>query len=114
MNASKSVTAMFVSKPLLTVTTSGTGTVTSNPAGINCPADCSEHYDTGTVTLTANPGADSTFAGWTGCDVVEADGSCTMTMNGDRSVTATFDDPVILAPSNRKTLFDILHTTRLN
>jgi large repetitive protein len=100
MNASKSVTATFVSKPLLTVTPSGTGsgTVTSNPAGINCPADCSEYYDTGTpVTLMATPAAGSTFTGWS----VDCSGllTCSLTMNGNKSVTATFEPLVPTGPT---------------
>ncbi len=39
--------------------------MTSSPAGINCGNDCIEPYNEGTsVTLTANPAAGSTFAGW--------------------------------------------------
>jgi hypothetical protein len=93
MNASKSVTATFVSKPLLTVTLLGTGsgTVTSDPTapGINCPADCSEHYDAGTpVTLMAVPAAGSMFTGWSG----DCSGpTCSLTMNVNKSVTATFE-----------------------
>src|SRR3989344_2652653 len=45
----------------------GSGTVTSSPAGINCGADCSETYNFGTsVTLTATISAGSTFTGWSG------------------------------------------------
>src|SRR2546428_5845093 len=46
---------------------SGSGTVTSTPAGITCGADCSEPYASGTVvTLTATPAAGSVFTGWRG------------------------------------------------
>src|SRR5437016_381023 len=45
----------------------GNGTVTSNPPGIDCGANCSASYDGGTVvTLTATSAPDSTFEGWTG------------------------------------------------
>ena len=45
----------------------GTGVVTSSPAGINCGSDCSESYNSGTsITLTATPDASSTFTGWSG------------------------------------------------
>ncbi|MDQ3783164.1 MAG: hypothetical protein M3349_09570 [Actinomycetota bacterium] len=78
--------------PVLTVTKTGTGTgtVTSNPAGVNCGTDCSEAYTSGTsVTLTAAPAVGSTFAGWSGA--CTGTGSCVVTMDAAKSVTATFN-----------------------
>lgn len=75
----------------LTVTLAGTGSgsVTSSPAGIECGADCSEPYDVGTmVTLTAVASSDSTFTGWSGACTGTA--ACTVTMDAARAVTATF------------------------
>ena len=67
----------------------GTGGVTSAPAGIDCGADCSEIYDSGTVvTLTATAGANSAFTGWTGA--CSGSGGCSVTMDAAKSVTATF------------------------
>ena len=58
---------------------SGSGTITSTPAGIDCGTDCGQDYDYGTnVTLTATPDASSTFTGWNG-DADCSDGSVTMT-----------------------------------
>ncbi|HEX9756173.1 MAG TPA: hypothetical protein VGB26_00060 [Nitrospiria bacterium] len=72
----------------VTLAGSGTGTVNSAPSGINCPGDCSEFYNTGTiVTLTPTPDGGSVFAGWTG-DPDCSDGQ--VTMNGTISCTATF------------------------
>jgi RNA polymerase sigma factor (sigma-70 family) len=69
---------------------SGSGAVTSTPAGIECGATCSATYEHGAVvTLTATAGSDSTFGGWSGA--CSATGSCTVTMRGAASVTATFD-----------------------
>jgi uncharacterized repeat protein (TIGR01451 family) len=95
MDAAKSVTATFnLVQRTLSVSLAGTGTgsVTSSPAGINCPGDCSENYDHGTVvTLTAAPGTGSTFAGWSGdCS---GTGTCMVTMDAAKSVTATFNVP---------------------
>ena len=64
--------------------------MTSDPAGISCGADCSELYDLDEpVTLTADPGANSTFQSWAGCDSVTGN-ECDVTMSSARNVTATF------------------------
>ena len=70
MTAARSVTATFaLSTYALTVTKAGagSGTVTSNPSGINCSTDCTENYNYNTsVTLTAAASTGSTFTGWSG------------------------------------------------
>ena len=77
----------------VSVTGSGTGTVTSNPLGINCGAICSATFASGTVTLTANPGAGSAFTGWSGACV--GTGVCNVNLNAAQSVTATFAPPTL-------------------
>ena len=75
----------------LTVTLSGAGagTVTSDPAGISCGADCAQDVVAGTdMTLTAHPAAGSVFAGWSG--ICAGLGPCVVTMDQAREVTATF------------------------
>jgi uncharacterized repeat protein (TIGR02543 family) len=68
---------------------SGSGTVSSVPAGINCGADCTETFNAGTVVaLTATPSASSTFAGWSGA--CSGTGACHVTINEANDVTATF------------------------
>ena len=94
MSAARSVTATFTRQTFtLTVNKTGiisSGTVTSDPAGINCGATCSAAYNSGTVvTLTATPGFLSVFSGWSGCDTVSGT-TCTVTMSAARSVTANF------------------------
>src|SRR6185295_6872512 len=61
LNSAQSVGANFAQN-LFNVSVSkagsGTGTVTSSPAGISCGATCSASFTSGTlVTLTASPGA---------------------------------------------------------
>ena len=76
----------------LIVTKSGTGTgvVTSQPGGINCGATCSAAYANGTaVTLTPSAASNASFTGWSGA--CSGTGSCVLTMNQARSVTATFN-----------------------
>lgn len=73
----------------LTTSVSGSGAITSAPAGINCGTTCSASYASGaSVTLTAVPSSGHTFAGWGGACAGSA--ACTLTMSAARSVTAAF------------------------
>lgn len=72
------------------------GTVTSEPAGINCGDDCNEDYQAGqVVTLTAHADSSSDFIGWMG-DVpflcMYNDDPCSVTMSRDRDVWVVFID----------------------
>jgi hypothetical protein len=101
MSAAKSVEAEFDAIPQQTLevvkTGSGSGEVTSSPAGIECGATCTAQFNEGaTVILTATPGpptpgSRNTFAGWKGCDTVNAEGNCEVTMSAAKSVEAEFD-----------------------
>lgn len=72
---------------LLTVTLSGTGTVTSSTGSIDCGLICSGNFS-GSVTLTATPASGRYFAGWSGdC---AGTGSCIVTMSAAKNVNATF------------------------
>jgi YVTN family beta-propeller protein len=68
------------------------GTVTSSPLGIGCATDCAQHFGAGRrVTLTAAALPGSRFAGWTGaCAAAGAAATCTIAMDGDREVGASF------------------------
>jgi len=78
----------------VTKTGTGSGTVTSSPAGISCGLDCEGGFAPGTeVTLAATPAAGSTFEGWGGaCQDAPADGPCVLTAGGDLAVTAAFGE----------------------
>ena len=76
----------------LTVSFTGSGRVTSAPAGIACPAACSGQFAAdSTVTLTAIPTPGWSFAGFSGA--CSGTGPCAVSMNGPKSVTATFAPP---------------------
>ena len=74
----------------LTVTKTGSGAVTSVPAGITCGSDCSESYSVGAaVTLTATAASGYDFSGWSG-GCAGAAPTCTLTLSANQTVTATF------------------------
>jgi hypothetical protein len=70
----------------------GAGTVTSSPAGIECGSECQAAFAEGaTVTLSATPGPNTApTVQWTGCDSVNGEGKCIVTMSSAKSVSATF------------------------
>ena len=126
MTQSRTVTATFdlVEPPkyLLSISLAGCGegAVTSSPAGISCPGDCSEnYYDRTAVTLTAGPGPGTVFGGWSvdggACPALSNGGlSCTVGMTQARNINAIFrkvftDDPL----SPRVTLVKAIHVTEL-
>ncbi len=92
MNSVKSLTATFSWPLSVSKSGTGTGTVTSLPAGINCGATCAANYAAGTiVNLTATANSGSSFAGWSGA--ATGTGTANISMNGIKSVTATFTSP---------------------
>jgi len=84
MDAAKSVTATFTLKQYslsLSMNGTGSGSVTANPPG--------GPYNHGTVvSVTATPAASSQFGGWSGA--CSGTGACSVTMDGAKTVTATF------------------------
>jgi len=76
----------------LTVTApaSGMGTITSSPAGINCPTTCSASFNQNAqVTLTETPGTGDFFSGWGGsCSGTST--TCSLKITAATTVNATF------------------------
>jgi hypothetical protein len=97
MTGDRSVSASWVSSTavLLTVSVSGSGTVTGS--GINCPSTCTASQAVNsTALLTATAAAGHTFTGWGGACSGEAS-TCSVLMNEAKSVTATFAPTVQLS-----------------
>lgn len=91
------ITEAGIPQYLLTVTKSGSGSgsVTSSPFGIQCDGSCPSDqapFIAGTqITLTAVENAGSIFTGWSGA--CTGTGTCAVSVNGNTSVVATFDQP---------------------
>ncbi len=70
----------------------GSGSVTSDPGGINCGTACFQPYSRGGhVTLTPKAAPGSVFAGWDGGGCFGYSPTCEVTMNVTQTVVATFD-----------------------
>ncbi len=103
MTAASAAKATFAPAKLLTLLKSGTGTgkVTSTPAGIACTSTCTHLFKTGTVvTLTATPNSGSKFTGWGGA--CSGTGTCVVTMSAAKTVNTTFTPVAALHRSARR------------
>jgi Divergent InlB B-repeat domain len=93
MDQARSVTATFTEITYsldLSKDGAGEGSVTSSPLGISCGATCQADFVHDTVvTLSASASTGSLFAGWSG-EGCTGTGSCHVTMDQARSVSATF------------------------
>ncbi len=108
MSAARSVTAEFAVAPpehfdlALSKSGTGSGTVTSSPAGIDCGSDCLESLENGSsVTLTAKPKPGSSFAGWNDSECWDTS-PCEVRMSEARRVDAKFTKSKL--PSNSFTI----------
>lgn len=81
----------------LSVSVSGSGSITSSPSGINCPSDCSQQYNQGTsVSLTRLASAGWRFKEWSGA--CSGSGACVVSMASSKSVSAVFVEGVVISP----------------
>ncbi len=105
MDKAKTVKAGFAGPQTLTVKNAsvnkGSGTVMSDPAGINCASgSCKGTFAYNTeVTLTASADAGSVFTSWSGC-ASSSDTLCTVTMDKAKTVKAGFAGPQTLTVKN--------------
>ncbi|MET0234102.1 MAG: PKD domain-containing protein [Kibdelosporangium sp.] len=83
------ITAAPQGKPKLTVTAPANGSI--HGPGINCPATCTNTFDLhGHVALTAQPKPGFEFVNWGGACLGTDPTSCQLTMDADKTVSATF------------------------
>ena len=90
VNNGTATTATFLTPFKLTLTTTGLGSVTTDPSGTT-------FLSGSVVTLTATPSAGQTFTGWTGA-CAGTSLTCTLTMNANAAVTAAFTGVVAPPP----------------
>ena len=89
VSANHNVLVRFTTDYNLGVAVTGNGAVTSTPAGISCGATCTAPFRQGTkVNLVPVPANGFVFTGWTGA--CKGTGVCSVTMNSDKAVGATF------------------------
>lgn len=97
MSQARQVTAAFVAVPIgvrhkLTVSTSGQGTVSSQPAGIECGRTCTLDLDAGSqVVLTATPADGHRLVSWGGACAGTSGNRCTLTLSEARTASASFE-----------------------
>ncbi|HEU5318335.1 MAG TPA: choice-of-anchor Q domain-containing protein [Chloroflexota bacterium] len=89
--------AQPTSYPLTVIKTgdgAASGTVTSDPGGISCGANCAYDFPIGqAVTLTASAGSGAVFSGWAGAGCAGT-GTCSVVMSAPVSVTAAFTSTI--------------------
>jgi len=81
----------------LAVSKTGSGTVTSSPAGINCGTSCLVQAS-GTIILTATPAEGSSFLGWSG-DCSGTSTQCSVSVTSYKRVSASFGTSSSTTPS---------------
>jgi List-Bact-rpt repeat protein len=97
----------------VTIQRSGSGTVTSEPARINCGTTCSAEFDEGEqVAFVATPIGGAQFNGWGGaCASAVRNTRCIITIpNNDVTITASFGPPpvpVTVTKSGRGTVTSV-------
>jgi hypothetical protein len=87
----KTCHATFATSLSVTIGGPGFGSITSAPAGIDCPSACTASFPVGTeVTLTGNAPDGQVFAGWHGACEGNGAGPCTRTITAPTNVDGDF------------------------
>nr|WP_277351761.1 protein kinase [Antrihabitans stalactiti] len=87
----------------VSIAKNGSGSVWSDPAGIDCGGKCAESYAPGTkVTFTARPDAGYRFDGWSGA--CSGTGACEVVTDSDVELTASFTANPVVVVANQYTL----------
>jgi hypothetical protein len=91
MDAAQSVSANFEAiHRRLSVAKTGNGEVTSVPSGLKCGDVCTADFVIGAqILLLARPAPGSSLTGWSGACTGSSE-TCTVIMDADRSVSASF------------------------
>jgi len=110
MNNSATDTTTVLSLVTLTVTVNGNGAVNSTPNEIACTPACSSTKPLGsTLTLTAVPGIDTRFSGWSdACLACGSNLDCLVTFDATKNCTATFELlPLVSIDNDQTPYYDI-------
>ena len=102
LSAAATVHATFTKKLVLVTikkTGAGTGTVSSSPGSIDCGATCMFSFPAGQqISLSAMADAGMAFTGWSGAGC-SGTGPCLFTPTSATTVTATFQDLIVVSAS---------------
>jgi uncharacterized repeat protein (TIGR02543 family) len=109
LSSDRSVAASFTAAATNTLTVTVTGGGSVSGGGITCGAGTTcdrEEPPNATVTLTESPQSGYAFTGWSGGSCSGTQTTCTVTMDADRSVIATFDPlvPVVITVNGSGTV----------
>ena len=85
----------------ITVTLNGQGSITSNPAGINCGDVCSATFSANQlVTFTVGQSDGNSFTGWGGDCSGTTGSTCQVTINSAKNISANFVPNYLLTVTN--------------
>ncbi len=103
MDSDKQCTVIFTGRHKLSVQKQGDGTITSEPAGINCGTDCEEEFNASTqVKLTAQANNGFAFTKWAD-DCSGQNASIMVTMDRAKNCTANFEKIILAYDCNNVT-----------